>query len=185
MLKTRGVTGDEYKHEMLKSDAKHLPSSNPDKDFISHYILRLAYCRTEELRQWLLKQECALFQLRFANSEPGEIDQFMEKENLRYVPIPQAEKSRLETQLMAVYRSSVWGIAQSTVTAASKVFSRMDFYKVPFMDVLPLVSRRQVYLEGGYAYVPRNQLQTLIQGAFRAKLSTFFILSAKIFVKIL
>ena len=72
---------------------------------------------------------------------------------------------------MAVYRSSVWGIAQSTVAAAQKVFNRMDFYKVPFMDVLPLVSKRQVYMEGGYAYVPRNQLQTLIQGAFRAKLS--------------
>ena len=99
MLKTRGVTGDEYKHEMLKSDTKYLPSSNPAKDFISHYILRLAYCRTEELRQWLLKQECALFQLRFANSEPHEIDLFMDQENLRYTPIPQKEKERLETQV--------------------------------------------------------------------------------------
>ena len=33
------------------------------------------------------------------------------------------------------------------------------------------VSKRQVYLEKGFAYVPRTQLATLVQGAFRAKLS--------------
>jgi len=32
---------------------------------VSHFVLRLAYCRTEELRRWLLAQECALFQARF------------------------------------------------------------------------------------------------------------------------
>lgn len=171
VLKTRGVSGDEYKHEMLKTDSKYLPSSNPSKDYISHYILRLAYCRTEDLRRWFLQQECALFQLRFANSDPSQIDEFMEQANLRYTPIPTSEKKRLEAELLAVYRASIYGVAQASVSVAQKVFSKMDFYKVPFLDVLPLVSKRQVYLEGGFAYVPRNQLATLVQGAFRAKLS--------------
>ena len=32
---------------------------------VSHYVLRLAYCRTEELRRWFLAQESALFLTRF------------------------------------------------------------------------------------------------------------------------
>jgi hypothetical protein len=35
------------------------------KDAVSHYILRLAYCRTPELRAWLLTHEAALFRTRF------------------------------------------------------------------------------------------------------------------------
>jgi DNA primase large subunit len=156
---------------MLKTDAKHLPSSDPDKDHISHYILRLAYCRTEELRRWFLQQECQLFTLRFATSTPEQIDLFMSKANLRYTPIPQSEKDRLAPSLLAVYRSSLYGLAPAKMSVAQKVFQKMDFYKVPFMDVLPLVSKRTVYLEKGFAYVPRTQLATLVQGAFRAKLS--------------
>ena len=123
------------------------------------------------VRRWFLTQECQLFALRFATSTPEQIDAFMESANLRYTPIPTDEKIRLAEALLAVYRSSLYGLAQTKMAAATKAFKRMDFYKVPFMDVLPLVSKRKVYIEKGFAYVPRSQLATLIQGAFRAKLS--------------
>jgi hypothetical protein len=32
---------------------------------VSHFILRLAYCRSADLRQWLLAQESLLFKCRF------------------------------------------------------------------------------------------------------------------------
>jgi hypothetical protein len=35
------------------------------KDVLSHHILRLAYCRTADLRNWLLAQEALLFKYRF------------------------------------------------------------------------------------------------------------------------
>jgi DNA primase large subunit len=34
------------------------------KDVASHFILRLAYCRSAELRSWLLTQESILFKHR-------------------------------------------------------------------------------------------------------------------------
>ena len=35
-----------------------------ENDNISHFVCRLAYCRTEELRKWYLVQESRLFKLK-------------------------------------------------------------------------------------------------------------------------
>ena len=171
VLKTRGINGDEFKNEMRKTDAKYLPADDTEKDHISHFILRLAYCRTEDLRRWFLTQECQLFRLRFASSSPAEIDGFMARAGLRYKPIPQEEKDRLEESLLAVYRASIYGVTNMLKSKALKVFAKQEYYKVPFTDVLPLVTKRSVFMAGGFAYVPRSQLVTIVQGAFRAHLS--------------
>ncbi len=39
---------------------------------VSHFVLRLAHCRGEELRRWFLAQEGELFAARF-REEPGKV----------------------------------------------------------------------------------------------------------------
>jgi len=46
------------------------PKQNVFKDHASHFVLRLAYCRTEELRRWFLTHESELFKARFSDEPP-------------------------------------------------------------------------------------------------------------------
>ena len=46
------------------------PKQNLFKDHASHFVLRLAYCRTEELRRWFLTHESELFKARFSDEPP-------------------------------------------------------------------------------------------------------------------
>ena len=57
------------------------------KDEVSHFALRLAYCRTEELRRWFLLQECALFKHRFGRLDAYAKAAFLEEHDMDYRPI--------------------------------------------------------------------------------------------------
>ncbi|XP_055008189.1 DNA primase large subunit, partial [Boleophthalmus pectinirostris] len=54
------------------------------KDHISHFILRLAYCQTEDLRRWFIQQEVDLFRFRFNELDAQQILEFLHRNNLQY-----------------------------------------------------------------------------------------------------
>ncbi len=61
--KAKGVKNDELAHIIDQSCKQYLPLRNDTnyaddrrKDNVSHYILRIAYSRTEDLRKWFLRQ---------------------------------------------------------------------------------------------------------------------------------
>lgn len=129
-------------------------------DHISHFILRLAYCRSDYLRKWYIARELDLFKLRFLDLTTQGILKFLSLNNLTYKPISSEEKSSIINELM-----------QSTTGLYDSQIEITDFYKVPFTEVCTLVKNRKVYLNKGFAYIPNTELITCILTIFRAKLS--------------
>ncbi|XP_052469082.1 DNA primase large subunit isoform X2 [Carassius gibelio] len=138
------------------------------KDHISHFILRLAYCQTEDLRRWFIQQEMDLFRYRFGELTPKHKTDFLHKNNLKYETVSAEEKTSLKDKLI----TSSYGLSGITV-------EEYDFYKVPFQDALDLVRTRKVYLLAGNAYIPHHEIVTIVLNDFRTRLSKALAMTAR------
>ncbi|XP_041865895.1 DNA primase large subunit isoform X2 [Melanotaenia boesemani] len=138
------------------------------KDYISHFILRLAYCQTEDLRRWFIQQEVDLFRYRFNQLDSKQKLEFLHRNNLQYEAISSKEKKDLQDKLV----NSSYAVSGITVETC-------DFYKVPFQDALDLVRTRKVYLKAGYAYIPHQDIVTIVLNDFRTRLSKALALTAR------
>ncbi|XP_022914251.2 DNA primase large subunit [Onthophagus taurus] len=127
-------------------------------DHISHFILRLAHCRAEPLRQWFVIRELEWFKLRYSQLTSKSIEQFLEINNFVYKPISDEEKSKLYEEL---YDS----------TSGTYVIDSVDFYKVNCFEVPTLIRNRSVLVKAGFAYIPSYELITCISGMFRSSLN--------------
>ncbi|XP_046857638.1 DNA primase large subunit-like [Xenia sp. Carnegie-2017] len=138
------------------------------KDKTSHFILRLAYCRSDELRRWFIAQEVDLFKYRFQREEFKEKEKFLEQNQLNYSPISEEEKKSISTKL-----------ADSEYKMNEKIVEETSFYKVPFTDALDLVRSRKVFLKKGFAYVSQYSLVSIISNCFKIHLSEALALTAR------
>ncbi|GLT38860.1 hypothetical protein SLA2020_130780 [Shorea laevis] len=154
--------------DLWKANMSHPQASEiVNKDIISHFVLRLVYCRTEELRKWFLSMETALFRYRFLLESSEARRALMAEFNLPFKPVSNAEFENLKEKLSQVARS----IGQPLPTAD------VIFYKVPFEEVPELVGGRRVYIHKGYAYVAMNQVVSFVVTQFRSHLSKALILT--------
>lgn len=96
--------------------------------------------------------------------QPEERIQFLSLARLNISPIPTREKDALLPLLLA---------SSSNTTASDQ------FYRVPFERVPDLVSRREVYLRAGDAYVPHTHLISIILGDFKRNLMGYLEILAK------
>ncbi len=140
----------------LKNSDSAEQKKNQRKDLVSHFILRLAYCRTEDLRRWFIAQECNLFKYRLERLDPQQRKEFMASNGLHYDLVSVEEHVQLGDKLV--------GFAGSSET---KSLVTTDVYKVPFIQALQLVSNREVFLKAGFAYVPLSKLVSTIVTRFR------------------
>uniref|UniRef100_A0A914MUI6 DNA primase large subunit n=1 Tax=Meloidogyne incognita TaxID=6306 RepID=A0A914MUI6_MELIC len=65
------------------------------KDRISHFILRLAFCQSQEMSQWFVKQETELFRMRFQLEAPSKMLQFLKANNINPQEVDENEKKGL------------------------------------------------------------------------------------------
>ncbi|MBV97326.1 DNA primase large subunit, partial [Eschrichtius robustus] len=54
------------------------------RDHISHFILRLAYCQSEELRRWFIQQEMDLLRFRFSILPKDKVQSFLKDSHLQF-----------------------------------------------------------------------------------------------------
>ncbi|ESQ28579.1 hypothetical protein EUTSA_v10018528mg [Eutrema salsugineum] len=152
-----------WKEHMRHSDVSEMFN----KDIISHFVLRLVYCRSDELKKWFLSMETALFRHRF-RLQNLEIQRAIVGEfGLPYKAVTGAELESLKERLGQVVRS----LGQISPTIESV------YYKVPFEEVPDLVAGRRVFIQKGYAFVAGSQLVSLVVTQFRSHISKALILT--------
>lgn len=126
------------------------------KDHIAHFILRLAYCRTEELRRWFIARELELFKMRFFAMRGDAVESFFKLNNLSYTNISADEKNSILNYLREC--------------TPHQQIDNLRFYKVKFCEVLDLVKNRKVYLSGGHAYIPHTDFISVLSAQYRKHL---------------
>lgn len=150
------------------------------KDHYSHFILRLAFCRSQELRARFIKSEAFLFKIRFNELSTSEQNEFVKTIDLPWDPISLEEKTEFEQQLLSTSYSSIKNILMSTIEyqrtkklseeEIKNYFIKEQFFKIPFEYVPELVSRRTSFLHKGFTYIPKFSQLTLISNEFSNKL---------------
>jgi len=139
---TRGVKGDVLDDERRK-------------DHYSHFILRLAFCRSEELRRRFVRAESMLFRMRFVTDTANERKEFVDSLDFDWENVSEEEKRKLYEELSA---------------ANGKPIDQEAFFKVDFTRVPDLVDGRRVYLRNGKAYVPVSAQISLVLQDFCLRL---------------
>ncbi|CAG9538859.1 unnamed protein product [Cercopithifilaria johnstoni] len=135
--------------------------SERNRDVISHFILRLAFCQTPEQTKWFIQQEVDLFKFRFqiVSKSRDAVIQFLQANNFDAQLVTDSEKENLKEEL-----SNACFISLNKITST-------DFWKVPFEDALDLVRKRRVLLVFGYAFVSEDDLQIILSTKLRLNIA--------------
>ena len=129
------------------------------KDHYSHFILRLAFSSTEDLRRRFARIETALFKLRFQNDDARERQDFVKSLSFDWEAVSEEEKRALATQL----RNATPGLKKEEVEEGG-------WFKVDFETVPELVETRRVFLKAGKAYVPVREQMSMVLAGFTERL---------------
>ncbi|KAI9718683.1 MAG: hypothetical protein M1828_006618 [Chrysothrix sp. TS-e1954] len=151
------------KHLPLSQNSARSPAQQEErkKDHYSHFILRLAFSATEDLRHRFARLETQLFRLRFQNNDSRDRQDFVETQNFEWEKVSDAERRELSDELLAANPS----MRRAAADDPTSFWFKVDFEKVP-----ELVERRQVLLKRGKAYVPSTEQTSMVLSEFTRRL---------------
>jgi DNA primase large subunit len=146
------------KHLPLRSDSSRSQKLHDERrrDHYSHFILRLAFSSTEDLRRRFSKLETMLFRLRFKDDDVKERQEFVRSLNLEWEEVKEDEKRELRDKLLAA--------------SGQKKDDDQEWFKVDWERVPELVDQRKVLLKQGKAYVPQREQMSLVVAEFTKRL---------------
>ncbi|RDB19875.1 DNA primase large subunit [Hypsizygus marmoreus] len=180
----RNRTWDDLKTVTNAQCAKYLPlhatsaisvdrDAERRKDHLGHFVLRLAFCRSEDLRRRFIKAETTLFKIRYDSDGYSEREQFLSSRDFNWIPVDATEKAQYRTQLLASYQGS------KNESVRVEAFETEKYYKVKWTRVPDLVERRKVFLKGGWAYVPSKEQSSIVFQEFEVLLEKALELTAR------
>lgn len=155
-----------YIHLEANSSGSTQLHEQRQKDHYSHFILRLAFARSEDLRKRFSKTETILFKHRFESDEGSERAEFIASLGIDWEPVSAEEREALSKQLLA---------------AAGGRNQKLDeaYFKVDWERVTDLVDRRKVLLRAGKAYVPSAEHASLVVAEFSMRLNKALEMTAR------
>lgn len=163
-LKLKHVPSDQYSRHL---DSLLEPLKDETVDHVSHYVLRLGFCRSEEFRRWLLTHETALIKYRLGAIANGANGSAFVSVLPEAKPLQKEELDRLLPSILA----ATPGL---TLQTANKI------YAVPFTHALDLIQTRQILVLHGLAYIPQSKLLHLVTAKFRTQLSRQLVLLSSV-----
>ncbi|KAF2876980.1 eukaryotic and archaeal DNA primase, large subunit-domain-containing protein [Massariosphaeria phaeospora] len=155
------------KYLPLRSNSSRSQSLQEErkKDHYSHFILRLAFSATEDLRRRFSRLETMLFRLRFKDDDLLERRDFVSSLKLEWEEVGNAEKREFRDELAAA--------------GGSKKGDEQEWFKVDWERVPELVEQRKVFLKRGKAYVPQREQMSLVVAEFTRRLDEALELTAR------
>lgn len=145
------------------------------KDHYSHFILRLVFCRSEELRKNFIKNELTLFKVRYNLLQPKEQQEFIELNHHRLIweYITLEEKTNLHQQLfnssgnLIKNQFMLQGENLTNDQLKQFIMYKENFIKLPFEKITGnLISNRSIFLFKGYGYLPASLQLNLLSIEF-------------------
>ncbi|EDO05827.2 Eukaryotic and archaeal DNA primase large subunit family protein [Babesia bovis T2Bo] len=141
-------------------------------DVISHFILRLAFGRARDKRDWFLRNEVRLFEIRLEKlknvkirdvENQTKLEYFLQNQGILYdsmvVPTMMTHSNQMAEQMKQI---------QELIQFRNDASKVEKLYIAPFYpDAMVLVRNRQVALKNGQAYVPNTLLHILCSSKFR------------------
>jgi DNA primase large subunit len=127
------------------------------KSLGNHLYLQIIFQNiSEDLRSWFIRQEVNLFKLRIERESQAERARFLQQLHIELDEVSLNEKMELQEELR---------IASAVMDPENEIV-----YKVPWTQLLDVVTKRKCFLKNGFAYIGSRDQISFVVHAFKQHL---------------